>query len=93
MSEHTIWTQWDDLNVPSKFKRLSPANTPVENSDLSEITFYVPTYMGGRPALELTKKMPKSDISTEMLRLARIIHPGVTFHLADICMGSERDSK
>ena len=62
MSEHTIWTQWDDLNVPSKFKRLSPANTPVENSDLSEITFYVPTYMGGRPALELTKKMSNLKI-------------------------------
>lgn len=62
MSEHTIWTQWDDLNVPSKFKRLSPANTPIENSDLSEITFYVPTYMGGRPALELTKKMPNLKI-------------------------------
>ena len=26
------------------------------------------------------------DISTEMLRLARIKHPGVTFHLADICI-------
>jgi phosphoglycerate dehydrogenase-like enzyme len=62
MSEHTIWTQWDDLNVPSKFKRLSPANTPIENSDLSEITFYVPTYMGGQPALELTKKMPNLKI-------------------------------
>jgi phosphoglycerate dehydrogenase-like enzyme len=57
MSEHVIWTQWDDLNVPAKFKRLSPINTPIETSDLSEITFYVPTYMGGRPALELTKKM------------------------------------
>jgi phosphoglycerate dehydrogenase-like enzyme len=57
MSEHVIWTQWDDLNVPAKFKRLSPNNTPIETSDLSEITFYVPTYMGGRPALELTKKM------------------------------------
>jgi phosphoglycerate dehydrogenase-like enzyme len=62
MSGHTIWTQWDDLNVPSKFKRLSPANTPIENSDLSEITFYVPTYMGGRPALELTKKMPNLKV-------------------------------
>lgn len=57
MSDHVIWTQWDDLNVPAKFKRLSPVNTPIETSDLSEITFYVPTYMGGRPALELTKKM------------------------------------
>jgi phosphoglycerate dehydrogenase-like enzyme len=62
MSDHVIWTQWDDLNVPSKFKRLSPANTPVESADLSEITFYVPTYMGGRPALELTKKMTNLKI-------------------------------
>jgi phosphoglycerate dehydrogenase-like enzyme len=62
MLEHVIWTQWDDLNVPSKFKRLSPTTTPIESSDLSEITFYVPTYMGGRPALELTKKMPNLKI-------------------------------
>jgi phosphoglycerate dehydrogenase-like enzyme len=60
--EHVIWTQWDDLNVPSNFKRLSPVTTPVETSDLSEITFYVPTYMGGRPALELTKKMPNLKV-------------------------------
>lgn len=57
MSEQVIWTQWDDLDVPSNFKRLSPATTPIETADLSEITFYVPTYMGGKPALELTKKM------------------------------------
>ena len=62
MVEHVIWTQWDDLNVPSSFKRLSPVTTPVESADLSEITFYVPTYMGGRPALELTKKMPNLKI-------------------------------
>ena len=62
MSEHVVWTQWDDLNVPSKFKRLSPANTPAEIGDLSEVTFYVPTYMGGRPALELTKKMPNLKV-------------------------------
>lgn len=62
MSEHVVWTQWDDLNVPSKFKRLSPATTPAETSDLSEVTFYVPTYLGGRPALELTKKMPNLKV-------------------------------
>ena len=62
MVEHVIWTQWDDLNVPSDFKRLSPVTTPVETSDLSKITFYVPTYMGGRPALELTKKMPNLKV-------------------------------
>ena len=62
MSEHVVWTQWDDLNVPSKFKRLLPATNPADTSDLSEVTFYVPTYMGGRPALELTKKMPNLKI-------------------------------
>ena len=62
MSEHVVWTQWDDLNVPSKFKRLSPATNPAETSDLSEVTFYVPTYIGGRPALELTKKMPNLKV-------------------------------
>ena len=62
MSEHVVWTQWDDLNVPSKFKRLSPATNPAETSDLSEVTFYVPTYMAGRPALELTKKMPNLNV-------------------------------
>jgi len=62
MTEQVIWTQWDDLVVPSKFKRLSPVTTPIDSADLSEITFYVPTYMGGRPALELTKKMPNLKI-------------------------------
>jgi phosphoglycerate dehydrogenase-like enzyme len=62
MGEHVVWTQWDDLNVPSKFKRLSPATTPAETGDLSEVTFYVPTYLGGRPALELTKKMPNLKV-------------------------------
>ena len=62
MSEHVVWTQWDDLNVPSKFKRLSPATTPTEAGDFSEITFYVPIYLGGRPALELTKKMPNLKV-------------------------------
>jgi phosphoglycerate dehydrogenase-like enzyme len=62
MSEHVIWTQWDDLVVPRKFKRLSPVTTPIDTADLSEITFYVPTYMGGRPVLELTKKMPNLKI-------------------------------
>ena len=62
MSEHVVWTQWDDLNVPANFKKLSPINTPAETGDLSEVTFYVPTYMGGYPALELSKKMPKLKV-------------------------------
>jgi phosphoglycerate dehydrogenase-like enzyme len=62
MSEHVIWTQWDDLNVPGKFKRLSPVNTPIEKSDLSEITFYVPTYPSGLYDLEFSRKMPNLKI-------------------------------
>lgn len=62
MSEQVVWTQWDDLKVPDNFKRLSPANTPAESGDLSKVTFYVPTYMGGKPALELTKKMPNLKV-------------------------------
>ena len=62
MSEQIIWTQWDDLNVPTSFKRLSPANTPIDGGDFSKVTFYVPWYMGGKPALELTKQMPNLKI-------------------------------
>ena len=62
MTKHVVWTQWDDLVVPSAIKRLSPATTPIDSADLSEITFYVPTYMGGKAALELTKKMPKLKV-------------------------------
>lgn len=62
MSEHVVWTQWDDLNVPATFKRLSPATTPTEGGDFSKVTFYVPWYMGGRPALELTKQMPNLKV-------------------------------
>ena len=53
-----VWTQWDDLEIPTSFKKLSPATTPADGGDFSEVTFYVPAYMGGRAALELTKQMP-----------------------------------
>jgi hypothetical protein len=49
---HVIWTQWDDLEVPANFKKLSPATTPADGGDFSQVTFYVPSYMGGRAALE-----------------------------------------
>jgi len=52
-----VWTQWSDIRVPAGIKRLTPADTPLESADLSEITFYVPPYMGGRPALEHTRAM------------------------------------
>ena len=59
---HVVWTQWDDLEIPSAFKKLSPATTPTDGGDFSEVTFYMPAYMGGRAALELTKQMPNLKI-------------------------------
>jgi phosphoglycerate dehydrogenase-like enzyme len=62
---HTVWTQWDDLNIPEGFVRKSPANTDLASatqSELDEITFYVPRYMGGRPALEFSSKMSNLKI-------------------------------
>jgi phosphoglycerate dehydrogenase-like enzyme len=58
----TVWTQWDDLKTPDGIARLSPRTTPLESADLSEITFYVPSYMGGRTALEFSKKMPNLKV-------------------------------
>jgi phosphoglycerate dehydrogenase-like enzyme len=52
-----VWTQWDDLKVPAGFTALSPQDMPLENSDLSTITFYVPQYMGGKAALEYSRTM------------------------------------
>ena len=52
-----IWSQWDDLEVPEGFTRLSPANTSLDVDDLSAITFYVPSYMGGKQALEFSRAM------------------------------------
>jgi phosphoglycerate dehydrogenase-like enzyme len=59
---HVVWTQWDDLEIPSAFKKLSPVTTPADGGDFSQVTFYVPAYMGGRAALELTKQMPNLKI-------------------------------
>jgi phosphoglycerate dehydrogenase-like enzyme len=58
--KHVVWTQWDDLVMPENFTLRSPANTDLATAsadDLSDITFYVPSYMGGRAALEFSRKM------------------------------------
>ena len=54
---HTVWTQWEDLKVPEGIQALNPRNFPLDSSDLSQITFYVAPYMGGRKALEYTSAM------------------------------------
>ena len=61
MSE-VVWTQWDDLKVPSAMTKLSPANTPAKGGDFSKVTFFVPEYMGGLAMLELTKQMPNLKV-------------------------------
>ncbi|MFZ9441853.1 MAG: NAD(P)-dependent oxidoreductase, partial [Candidatus Nanopelagicaceae bacterium] len=58
--KHVVWAQWDDLVLPEGFTLRSPANTDLATAsaeELSDITFYIPSYMGGRTALEHSKKM------------------------------------
>jgi phosphoglycerate dehydrogenase-like enzyme len=55
---HVVWSQWDNLQVPDGFMKLSPHNRSLDNDDLSDITFYVPQYMGGQRALAYAQKMP-----------------------------------
>ena len=59
---HTVWSQWPELVVPEGFERLSPSNYPLESSDLSKITIYIPPYMTGVEYLEPTKKMTNLQI-------------------------------
>ena len=62
MSDLVVWTQWDDLNVPAGVTLRSQKDFPLESSDLSQINFYVPTYMGGKAALEWAAKMPNLKV-------------------------------
>lgn len=61
-SEHKAWTQWEDIHTPNEVTALNPSNFPLDESDLSQITFYVAPYMGGRKALEYTTSMPNLKI-------------------------------
>ena len=58
MSLIKVWTQWDDLTAPAGITLLSPKNFPLDTSDLSQVDFYVPLYMGGAAALSYAAKMP-----------------------------------
>jgi len=57
VEEIKVWTQWSDLNVPTGVSLLSPENFPLDSSDLSQIDFYVPTYMSGAKGLSYVSKM------------------------------------
>ncbi len=58
---HTVWSQWEDL-VPDNFRKLSIADYPLESSDLSAITIYVPPYMTGVEFLKPINQMTNLKI-------------------------------
>ncbi|MEI7659762.1 MAG: NAD(P)-dependent oxidoreductase [Actinomycetes bacterium] len=62
MTTHAIWCQWPDLSIPNNFKLISKPLESMSEAELSEITFYVPTYMAGAPALAWIPKMPNLKI-------------------------------
>ena len=62
MSQIVAWTQWDDLKAPTGVTLHSPKDFPLESSDLSQINFYVPSYMGGKAALDWAAKMPNLKV-------------------------------
>ena len=62
MSKLIAWTQWSDLKVPYGITLRSPKDFPLDTSDLSEINFYVPSYMGGAAALSYAAKMPNLKV-------------------------------
>ena len=63
--EHVVWSEWDDLKVPTGIRRLSPATAPLDQMDaktLSEITFYVSPYLGGRKGLAHADRMASLSV-------------------------------
>ena len=62
MSQIVAWTQWSDLKVPAGVTLHSPTDFPLEASDLSKINFYVPSYMGGKAALDWAAQMPNLKV-------------------------------
>ena len=64
MSEiaETVWSQWPDLIIPPGFQKLSIADYPLDTSDLSAITIYIPPYMTGVEYLEPIKEMSNLKI-------------------------------
>ena len=58
MASEVIWSQWDDLEMPTGITSLSPRTAPLDAEVLTGITFFVPPYMGGRKALAPILRMP-----------------------------------
>jgi phosphoglycerate dehydrogenase-like enzyme len=53
------WVQWPDLDAPPGTTVLSPSDGPLTPDLLDRVTFFVPTYLGGRESLEPAARMPR----------------------------------
>jgi phosphoglycerate dehydrogenase-like enzyme len=52
-----IWTQWSDLAIPAGMTHLPTDGFVPSASQLDEIEFYVPSYMGGIKTIEIIPQM------------------------------------
>jgi phosphoglycerate dehydrogenase-like enzyme len=52
-----IWTQWSDLSIPKEMIHLQTDGFIPSESQLEDIEFYVPSYMGGIKTFEVIAKM------------------------------------
>jgi phosphoglycerate dehydrogenase-like enzyme len=59
---NTIWCQWNDLKLPDNFKLISNPISSLSQSELDEIDFYVPKYMGGLEALSVIPQLTNLKI-------------------------------
>lgn len=57
MTTIVAWTQWTDLIAPAGVELRNPVNHPLDSSDNSAITFYVPAYMSGANGLSYVAAM------------------------------------
>jgi phosphoglycerate dehydrogenase-like enzyme len=55
----TVWCQWKDIQLPVGYNLLSSGSDLEDQNKLSEISIYVPAYMGGISSLKMMKSMPK----------------------------------
>ncbi len=57
-----IWTQWSDLAIPAGMTHLETDRFIPSASQLDEIEFYAPSYMGGIKTIEIIPKMKKLKV-------------------------------
>ena len=64
-----VWCQWNDIAIPNNWNLISAPVDTLSKSELSEISIYVPTYMGGKKWLD-----PISDLPN--LRIVQLLTAG-----------------